>query len=69
MPDMDGYEATRRIKALPPAASAVPIVALTANAMEGDRRQCLAAGMIDYVAKPFDPRGLIQAVDRWILRR
>jgi len=67
MPEMDGYEATRRIKALSTGAAALPIVALTANAMEGDRQQCLAAGMIDYVAKPFDPRGLIQTVDRWIL--
>ncbi|MDB5358732.1 MAG: hypothetical protein JWO51_29 [Rhodospirillales bacterium] len=67
MPEMDGYETTRRIKALSPAAALLPIVALTANAMEGDRQQCLAAGMIDYVAKPFDPRGLIQTVDRWIL--
>jgi len=67
MPEMDGYEATRRIKALSIGATALPIVALTANAMEGDRQQCLAAGMIDYVAKPFDPRGLIQTVDRWIL--
>jgi two-component system sensor histidine kinase/response regulator len=69
MPEMDGYEATRRIKALSLGAAAVPIIALTANAMEGDRQQCLAAGMIDYIAKPFDPHGLIQTVDRWILQR
>ena len=68
MPGMDGLEATRRIKALSEAAATVPIVALTANAMEGDRQQCLAAGMVDYVAKPFDPRSLIRTVDRWIRR-
>ena len=69
MPEMDGYEATRRIKALSPAAALLPIVALTANAMEGDRQRCLAVGMIDYVAKPFDPDGLIRTIDRWILKR
>ena len=67
MPDMDGYQTTRRIKALSTAAAALPIVALTANAMESDRQQCLAAGMIDYIAKPFEPANLIETVDRWIL--
>ena len=66
MPDMDGYETTRRIRALSPAAAGLPIAALTANAMAGDRQQCLDAGMVDYVAKPFDPPGLIQTVGRWI---
>jgi signal transduction histidine kinase/CheY-like chemotaxis protein len=67
MPGMDGFEATGRIKALSTAAAAVPIVAVTADAMEGDRQRCLAAGMVDYIAKPFEPQALIRTVDRWIL--
>ncbi|GGF06892.1 hypothetical protein GCM10011611_10470 [Aliidongia dinghuensis] len=69
MPGMDGLETTRRIRALSTATLALPIVALTANAMEGDRRQCLAAGMVDYIAKPFEPKRLIRTVDRRIRRQ
>jgi PAS domain S-box-containing protein len=66
MPNLDGLEATRQIRALGGAVGAVPIVAMTASAMEGDRTQCLNAGMNDYVSKPIDAAALLQAVARWV---
>ena len=63
MPDLDGYEASRRIRALEGPASNTPIIALTAHAMGGDRERCLAAGMDGYLAKPFDPQKLSRLVD------
>nr|WP_295773347.1 response regulator [Rhodoferax sp.] len=65
MPEMDGLEATKEIRANQRAAAA-PIVAMTANAMASHREQCLAVGMVDFVAKPIDPDELLRALLRWI---
>ncbi|KAB7733154.1 response regulator [Rudanella paleaurantiibacter] len=59
MPDMDGYEAIPRIKNLPNRAQ-TPIIAVTAQAMVGDREKCLRAGATDYIAKPIDVDRLLQ---------
>jgi len=64
MPEMDGPTATRAIRRLPGAASRVPIIALTANAMAGHREEYLAAGMNDYVSKPLKMRDLLAAMAR-----
>ena len=66
MPQMDGFEATRAIRAAEVGTDRhVPIVALTANAMQQDRERCLAAGMDDYLAKPFTKQALTTVVERW----
>jgi CheY-like chemotaxis protein len=64
MPVMDGLEATRRIRALPGPAGQVPIVAMTANAMESDRQACAEAGMTDFVSKPFKPDDFLAVLGR-----
>lgn len=67
MPEMDGLEATRRIRAHPGSSTTrVPIVALTANAMDRDREECLAAGMDDFVTKPIAFEDLHRALARWL---
>jgi CheY-like chemotaxis protein len=68
MPEMDGLEATRRIVARWPAGERPRIVAMTANAMQGDREECLAAGMDDYVTKPIRVEMLQQALQACIAR-
>jgi CheY-like chemotaxis protein len=62
MPEMDGYEATRRLRA---AGFAAPIVAMTANAIKGDRERCIEAGMNDYLTKPMDLKLLRGMLARW----
>jgi CheY-like chemotaxis protein len=66
MPKLDGYDATRRIRALPEGRATVPIIALTANALLTDRELCREAGMDDFVSKPFEPRELIEKCLFWI---
>ena len=65
MPVMGGYEATRLIKADAKNAN-LPIIAMTAHAMQGAREECLKAGMNDYVSKPIDPQKLLAVLARWI---
>jgi len=70
MPEMDGYEATRQIRqsrsnTIP---KGIPIIAMTANAMKGDREKCLAAGMDDYISKPINPQELNETLVKWGLK-
>jgi PAS domain S-box-containing protein len=65
MPVLDGLEATRRIRALGLPAPHLPIVAMTANALDSDRAACLAAGMDDHVGKPFELEHLVAVLRRW----
>jgi CheY-like chemotaxis protein len=74
MPEMDGFQATAAIRAHEsasqetgsPASARLPIIALTANAMKGDRERCLAAGMDDYLPKPFRKDELEAVLTKWL---
>jgi CheY-like chemotaxis protein len=67
MSEMDGLEATRRLRA-EPALRRIPIIALTALAMPGDRERCLEAGMDDYLSKPLGLKELYRVLIKWINR-
>jgi CheY-like chemotaxis protein len=73
MPQMDGFAATARVRELDVRSARapslrIPIIALTANAMKGDAEACLAAGMDDYLAKPFTQEQLVAAIERRLER-
>ena len=68
MPVMDGFDATSAIRSPQSAVlnRRVPVIAMTAHALKGDRERCLAAGMDDYVSKPIDPKELAKVTERWV---
>jgi CheY-like chemotaxis protein len=68
MPEMDGYTATAAIRereAKDTSGRRVPIIALTANSMQGDRERCRAVGFDDYLAKPFKQKDLLAVIGQW----
>jgi PAS domain S-box-containing protein len=69
MPVLNGYDATRQLRAEEAAGERVPVIAMTASALKGDRERCLEAGMDDFLPKPVRLQDLRQAVARWVARR
>jgi signal transduction histidine kinase/DNA-binding response OmpR family regulator len=67
MPRIDGLEATKRLRREPGPNQSTPIIAMTANAMAGDRERYLASGMVDYLSKPFDLHDMLNTVARWVV--
>lgn len=67
MPGMDGFQTTQAIRKMHKGQNLhTPIIAVTANAMKGDREKCIAAGMDDYISKPIDPNSLVDVLARWV---
>ncbi len=69
MPEMDGYEAAAKIRAMKAKFSNIPIIALTASAIKGDRERCIAAGMSDYLSKPLKPSDLASMLQKWLPKK
>ena len=69
MPEMDGYEATAEIRRLEGGVGHIPIIAMTAAAMEGDREKCMAAGMDDFITKPVRMEAVSTVLERWVTSR
>jgi two-component system sensor histidine kinase/response regulator len=69
MPVLDGYQATQTLRQREPSSSHTPIIALTANAMTGDRERCLSVGMDDYLSKPFTQEQLSAILARWLSQK
>ncbi len=67
MPELDGYQATRQIRSNGGRFKTTPIIAVTANALEGDREKCLTSGMSDYISKPVLPQTLATTLEKWIM--
>ncbi len=66
---MDGYQATAKIRGMEKAivgGRRLPIIAMTAHAMKGDRQKCLDAGMNDYLSKPIDPPSMLSKIEKWL---
>jgi len=71
MPEMDGYEATRLIRSRDSSVRDhdIPIIAMTANALSGDKEKCLEAGMNDYISKPVTPEALCKLIEKWTMEK
>ena len=67
MPKMDGMKATKAIR--DEGFDKIPIVAMTAHAMKGDRERCLAAGMDDYITKPIKRESVFEMIDKWVVQK
>ena len=71
MPEMDGLQATRTIRKTEKTNQHnghIPIIALSANAMKGDKERCLAVGMDDYLSKPIEPNELFKVLNKWLVK-